>query len=84
MVEWRRAGDVDELVSVFGSGAPAGPACYLQALSPHRRKRATKEAYVWKPGMPDWRLLESVLEVLGLVSLAPPPVPNEVSGGGSR
>lgn len=38
--------------------------------------RITKETYVWKPGMLDWQLAENVPEVLKLVALTPPPVPN--------
>lgn len=39
-------------------------------------KHVTRETYVWKPGMTDWQLAESVPEVLKLVALTPPPVPN--------
>lgn len=37
--------------------------------------RVTKETYVWKPGMPDWKLAENVPDVLRLVALTPPPIP---------
>lgn len=37
--------------------------------------RMTRETYVWKPGMPDWQLAENVPEVLRLVALTPPPIP---------
>ena len=37
-------------------------------------KRVTKETYVWKPGMSDWKLVGDMPEVLRLVALTPPPV----------
>jgi len=37
--------------------------------------KVVKETYVWKPGMTKWDLVENMNEVLGLVALTPPPIP---------
>ncbi len=65
-------------------GKSVGPLATSELSRLIAEKRVTKETYVWKPGMPDWQLAENVPEVLKLVALTPPPVPNEVSGSGSR
>ena len=39
-------------------------------------KKIVKETYVWKPGMQNWELAENVDEILRLVALTPPPLPN--------
>ena len=65
-------------------GKSVGPLAISELSRLIAEKRVTKETYVWKPGMPDWQLAENVPEVLKLVALTPPPVPNEVSGSGSR
>lgn len=47
----------------------------LNGLVVRMSSGATKETYVWRPGMPDWRLAESAPKVLRLAALMPPPVP---------
>ncbi|SHK66745.1 DUF4339 domain-containing protein [Hespellia stercorisuis] len=39
-------------------------------------KKIVKETYVWKPGMKQWDLVENIPEVLRLIALTPPPIPN--------
>ena len=41
-----------------------------------REKKIVKETYMWKPGMAQWELAENIDEVLTIVALTPPPVPN--------
>ena len=38
-------------------------------------KKIVKETYIWKPGMKQWDLAENISEVLALVALTPPPIP---------
>lgn len=52
---------------------PLSPAELSRLIS---EKRVTKETYVWKPGMAEWRLAETLPEVLRLVALTPPPIPD--------
>ena len=57
-------------------GKSVGPLATSELSRLIAEKRVTKETYVWKPGMPDWQLAENVPEVLKLVALTPPPVPD--------
>lgn len=56
-------------------GKPVGPLATSELSRLIAERRVTKETYVWRPGMPDWQLAENVPEVLKLVALASPPVP---------
>lgn len=38
--------------------------------------KVVKETYIWKPGMTKWDLAENLADVLQLVALVPPPIPN--------
>ena len=58
-------------------GSATGPLSFAELSRLIAAKRVTKETYVWKPGMSDWKLAEDVPEVLRLVALTPPPVPEE-------
>ena len=64
------------LFYVVLGGRSVGPLATSELSRLIAERRVTRETYVWKPGMPDWQLAESVPEVLKLVALAPPPVPN--------
>ena len=68
------AGDQPLFYAVL-DGKSVGPLATSELSRLIAEKRVTKETYVWKPGMPDWRLAENVPEVLKLVALTPPPVP---------
>lgn len=57
-------------------GKSVGPLATSELSHLIAEKRVTKETYVWKPCMPDWQLAESVPEVLKLVALTPPPIPD--------
>ena len=63
------------LFYVVLDGKSVGPLATSELSRLIAEKRVTKESYVWKPGMPDWRLAENVPEVLRLVALTPPPIP---------
>lgn len=38
-------------------------------------KKVTGQTYVWKPGMTTWELAQNNTDVLKLVALTPPPIP---------
>lgn len=65
------------LLYVVLDGKSVGPLATSELSRLIAEKRVTKETYVWKPGMSDWQLAESVPEVLKLVALAPPPLPKD-------
>lgn len=65
------------LLYVVLDGKSVGPLATSEFSRLIAEKRVTKETYVWKPGMSDWKLAENVPEVLRLVALTPPPVPGE-------
>lgn len=56
-------------------GKATGPLPVSELTRLIAEKRVTKVTYVWIPGMSDWQLAESVPEVLQLVALVPPPIP---------
>lgn len=68
------AGD-QQIYYVVLDGRSVGPLANSELSRLIAERRVTKETYVWKPGMPDWQLAENVPEVLKLVALTPPPVP---------
>lgn len=63
------------LYYVVLDGTSVGPLATSELSRLIADKRVTRETYVWKPGMKDWQLAESFPEVLHLVALTPPPVP---------
>lgn len=63
------------LFYVVLDGESVGPLATSELFRLIAERRVTKETYIWKPGMPDWQLAENVPEVLKLVALTPPPVP---------
>ena len=63
------------LLYVVLDGKPVGPLATSELSCLIAEGRVTKETYVWKPGMPDWKLAENVPDVLRLVALTPPPIP---------
>lgn len=58
-------------------GKQAGPFSLTELSRLITEKKIVKETYVWKPGMPGWDLAENVSEVLRLVAITPPPLPEE-------
>lgn len=67
------------LFYVVLDGRAVGPLATSELSRLIAEGRVTGETYVWKPGMSDWQLAESIPEVLGLVALTPPPVPRQSS-----
>ena len=59
-------------------GKQAGPYSLTEVARLIAEKKIVKETYVWKLGMSKWDLAENVEEVLRLVALTPPPIPQEI------
>ncbi len=38
--------------------------------------KVTKETLIWRQGMPRWQIAAEVADIMRLVALAPPPLPN--------
>jgi len=60
-------------------GKQAGPFSETELVRLINDKKLTKETYVWYTGMNEWKTAENVPEILRLVALAPPPIPNGVN-----
>lgn len=58
-------------------GRAAGPYSLTELSRLITERKIVKETYIWKPGMPQWELAENVGEVLRLVALTPPPIPQK-------
>lgn len=59
-------------------GKQAGPYSLTEVARLIAEKRIVKETYVWKPSMAKWDLAENVDELLRLVDLTPPPLPQGI------
>jgi hypothetical protein len=58
------------------NGKQAGPYSLTELSRLIKDKIILKETYIWKPGMAQWDLVENVDELLRLVAVTPPPIPN--------
>ena len=56
-------------------GQASGPYSATELTRLIAEKKVVKETYIWKPGMFKWDLAQNLPEVLRLVALTPPPVP---------
>lgn len=56
-------------------GKQAGPFSQSELSRLINEKKVTKSTYVWKPGMGEWLTAENVPDVLKLVALMPPEIP---------
>lgn len=57
-------------------GKQAGPFSETEMARLATEHKITKDTLVWKAGMAEWKKAEDLPEVLRLVALAPPPLPN--------
>lgn len=67
-----------EYYYVVIDGKQAGPYLLTELYRLIEEKRVCKETYVWKPGMTQWDLAENIAELVKLVALTPPPVPETI------
>lgn len=57
-------------------GKQKGPYSITELSRLIAEKKIVKETYIWKPGMKQWDLAQNISEILSLVALTPPPLPN--------
>ena len=69
--------NAESIYYVIMDGKSVGPFSLTELSRLISEKKVLKETYVWKPGMQQWELAENISEVLRLVALTPPPIPNE-------
>lgn len=61
-------------------GKAAGPFDEAELSRLITQGQLTRQTYLWKSGMSDWILAENLPDILKLVALTPPPLPNDVEG----
>lgn len=59
------------------SGEATGPFSLTEMARLVTEKKVVRETYVWKPGMAEWKLAGDMSELLELIAITPPPVPNQ-------
>lgn len=65
----------EDVYYIVFEGKQAGPFSKSEMSRLIEDKKIDKKTYVWKPGMKNWDLAENISEVLALVALTPPPLP---------
>ena len=67
----------DDIYFAVIDGGQSGPYSLAELARLITKKKIVKETYIWKPGMSQWEPAEKVSEVLKLVAVTPPPVPQK-------
>ena len=67
----------DNIYFAVIDGSQSGPYSLIELSRLIAEKKIIKKTWIWKPGMSQWELAENVGEVLRLVAITPPPVPEE-------
>jgi hypothetical protein len=57
-------------------GKQAGPFSETEIVRLVNEGTLTKETYVWRQGMKEWKRASDVPEILRVITLGPPPLPN--------
>lgn len=70
------AGSTEPLYFVALDGSAQGPYSSTELARMINEGSIVKETYLWKPGMDKWDLAQNIPEVLRLVAMVPPAVPN--------
>ncbi len=63
------------LYHVVIDGKSTGPYNEQELTQLIQNKKLTNDSFVWQPGFSNWKRAEEVPEVLKLVALSPPPIP---------
>ncbi len=66
----------EQVYYVVLDGQQSGPYSLSELSRLIMQKKVVKETYIWKPGMAQWDLAENIEDVLRLVMLTPPPIPD--------
>lgn len=67
--------NVPEMYYAVIDGKSSGPFGISDLSRLISEKKIVKETYIWKPGLSNWTLAQNLPEVLRIVALTPPPVP---------
>lgn len=57
-------------------GKQAGPFSEAELVRLISENKITKSTYLWQPGMMKWDHAENIPDLLRIVALSPPPIPN--------
>jgi len=55
-------------------GQQVGPLSESEVMTLVNNRRINKDTLVWMPGMPAWKPIEQVPEILKIIALTPPPI----------
>jgi hypothetical protein len=70
--------DTPNLYYAILDGAQAGPFSEQEIAQLIGNLKVTRETLFWKPGMSKWELAERIPEILKIVALTPPPIPENL------
>ena len=56
-------------------GKQVGPLSQSELAALVANKQINKDTYAWLPGMPTWKPVSEIAEILKIIALAPPPMP---------
>lgn len=56
-------------------GKQVGPLNESELATLAANKQINKDTYAWIPGMPAWKMISEIPEILRIIALAPPPMP---------
>ena len=56
-------------------GKQVGPLNEAELAKLVANKQINKDTYAWLPGMPAWKAISEIPEILRIIALAPPPLP---------
>ena len=60
------------------NGSQCGPYSQNELLQLIKEKKIVNETYVWKPGMKHWDIAQNLPDIVQLVALVPPPLPDNI------
>ena len=58
-------------------GKQVGPINESELATLVANKQINKDTYAWLPGMPAWKVISEIPEILKIIALAPPPMPTK-------
>ena len=68
---------IPDVYYIAENGKQEGPYNGTEIARLVMEKKVTAKTFVWKPGMQTWKAAEEFKELLCLISMVPPEVPNE-------
>ena len=59
-------------------GKQVGPLNEAELAKLVANKHINKDTYAWIPGMPAWKAISEIPEILRIIALTPPPIPSNL------